>query len=153
MVGTGGPCDQFAAMAPGGDTIEEVSASGGYMLSQCSLPFAAPGHLRGLTLQRTFAKDLELGAPNLFVSSFNEHIGGRQKPAYKSEVRPTLGPLATDGRALAFMHMRAAIARLLTACRLLADRLQPGASLRRAALQRVGRHLRRGVQPRHRADR
>ena len=91
MVGTGRPCEQFAAMGPGGDAVEEVSASGGYMLTQCSLPFAAPGHLRGLTLQRTFAKVLEVGAPNLFVSSFNEHIGGRQKPVYSSEIAFNMG--------------------------------------------------------------
>jgi len=43
-----------------------------------SLPFAAPGHLRGLTLQRLFKEVLEVGAPHLFMSSFNEAIGGRQ---------------------------------------------------------------------------
>ena len=62
-----------------------------WQLSQCSLPFAAPGHLRGLTLQRTFSQVLEAGAPNLFVSSFNEHIGGRQAPAFHSEIAFNMG--------------------------------------------------------------
>ena len=34
--------------------------------------------LAGLTTQRLFKKVLEVGAPHLFMASFNEHIGGRQ---------------------------------------------------------------------------
>ena len=34
------------------DHGHEVSASGAYMAAQSALPFANPGHLRGLTLQR-----------------------------------------------------------------------------------------------------
>ena len=90
MVGTGAPCEQYPAVGADGEVVE-VSASGGYMLTQCSLPFAAPGHLRGLTLQRLFARVLEAGAPNLFVSSFNEHIGGRQAPAFHSEIAFNMG--------------------------------------------------------------
>jgi hypothetical protein len=56
MVGTGEPCNQFPAVNATDGSVEEGSASGGYMLSQCSLPFASPGHLRGLTLQRLFAQ-------------------------------------------------------------------------------------------------
>ena len=102
MVGTNSDCNQFPAMAPNSGMgyrtnnfsnpgIDEVSASGGYMLSQCSLPFASPGHLRGLTLARLFKKVLEVGAPELFMSSFNEHIGGRQAPAFKSEIAFNMG--------------------------------------------------------------
>ena len=92
MVGTGGPCNQYESLrSSAGGAIEEVTASGGYMLSQCALPFAAPGHMRGLTLQRTFERVLEVGAPNLFMSSFNEHIGGRQKAAYHSNVAINMG--------------------------------------------------------------
>lgn len=54
------------------------------MLTQTALPFASPGHFRGLTLQRLFKKVLETGAPHLFISSFNEHIGGRQTPSSPS---------------------------------------------------------------------
>ena len=54
------------------------------MLSQCALPFTSPGHMRGLTLQRTFKKVLELQPPHLFVSSFNEFIGGRQAAVYSA---------------------------------------------------------------------
>ena len=36
MVGTSAPCDQFPAMSPDGSSVVEVSASGGYMVSQCS---------------------------------------------------------------------------------------------------------------------
>ncbi len=144
MVGTGEPCNQFPALNATDGSVEEVSASGGYMLSQCSLPFASPGHMRGLTLQRLFAQVvptartppirllccgdaggrwrvhpyhtlvrrtdsrapvrpcdrpqvLQVGAPHLFVSSFNEHIGGRQAPAYKSEIAFNMG-LPTDSQ-------------------------------------------------------
>lgn len=78
MVGVG-PCAQFSSIENA--SVAEVSASGSYMLSQTSLPFASAGHMRGLTLQRLFEKVLAVGAPNLFMSSFNEHIGGRQAPA------------------------------------------------------------------------
>jgi len=97
MVGTGEPCNQFPAVNATDGSVEEISASGGYMLSQCSLPFASPGHLRGLTLQRLFAQVLHAGAPHLFVSSFNEHIGGRQAPAYSSEIAFNMG-LPTDSQ-------------------------------------------------------
>jgi hypothetical protein len=101
MVGAG-DCNQYPAMSsPGEDHdsnnhnnssgIAEISASGGYMLSQCSLPFASPGHLRGLTLSRLFKEVLEVGAPELFMSSFNEHIGGRQAPAFRSEIAFNMG--------------------------------------------------------------
>ena len=71
--------------------VVEVSASGAYMVAQCSLPWASPGHLRGLTLQRLFAQVLETGAPDLFVSSFNEHIGGRQPPSQPAATAFNMG--------------------------------------------------------------
>jgi hypothetical protein len=74
MVGAAGDCDQLETVSAGG-AVAEVSASGGYMLAQCALPWAAPGKLRGLTLQRLFKRVLAAGAPDLFMSSFNEHIG------------------------------------------------------------------------------
>jgi len=48
-------CNQFVSINSTGQ-VDEVSASSAYMLSQCSLPFASPGHMRGLTLQRLFKK-------------------------------------------------------------------------------------------------
>lgn len=85
-----GDCEQYSSTGADGSVIE-VSASGGYMLSQCSLPFAAPGHMRGLTLQRLFKKVLAQSPPNLFMSSFNEHIGGRQAPASGSAIAFNMG--------------------------------------------------------------
>ena len=90
MIGGGAPgfgdCNQSETVAP-----REVSASGGYMLAQCALPWASPGHMRGLTLQRLFQKVLAVGAPDLFLSSFNEHIGGRQAPSQAAEVAINMG--------------------------------------------------------------
>ena len=108
MVGVG-ECNQYSsnattttrtpppvAASPSGQDeqvmeVVEVSASGGYMLSQCALPFASTGHMRGLTLQRLFRKVLATGAPNLFMSSFNEFIGGRQEAVYHSNVAFNMG--------------------------------------------------------------
>jgi len=53
--------------------------------------FASPGHLRGLTLQHLFQRVLAVGAPHLFMSSFNEHIGGRQAPASKARIAFNMG--------------------------------------------------------------
>ena len=61
------------------------------MLSQCALPFAAPGKMRGLTLQRLFRRILATQPPNVFVSSFNEHIGGRQSPVFKAATAFNMG--------------------------------------------------------------
>ena len=61
------------------------------MASQCALPFASPGHLRGLTLQRLFAQILDAQPPHIFVSSFNEFIGGRQKPAVAANTAINMG--------------------------------------------------------------
>eukprot|EP00054_Salpingoeca_dolichothecata_P019430 m.120871 g.120871 ORF g.120871 m.120871 type:complete len:592 (-) comp23253_c0_seq12:81-1856(-) len=87
-------CNQSISLNPqGGDW--EISASGSYMLTQTSLPFASPGHMRGLTLHRLFQKVLTIGAPNLFMSSFNEFIGGRQPAAEHSNIAFNMG-LPTD---------------------------------------------------------
>jgi hypothetical protein len=89
MIGGGAPgfgdCNQSGTL-PG-----EVSASGAYMLAQCAIPWGSPGKLRGLTLQRLFKKVLAVGAPDLFLSSFNEHIGGRQKPSQAASVAGNMG--------------------------------------------------------------
>jgi len=85
MVGEG-PCNQYPTTDPTTGQVVEVTASGGYMVSQTGLPLASPGHMRGLTLQRLFDQVLATGAPNLFMSSFNEHIGGRQAPATGSNL-------------------------------------------------------------------
>lgn len=79
-------CNQYPTTDPATGDVVEVSASGGYMLSQTGLPLASPGHMRGLTMQRLFKRVLETGAPNLFMSSFNEYIGGRQAPATPSNL-------------------------------------------------------------------
>ena len=72
-------CNQNPSAGYGGKPATfEITANGGYMMAQSSLPFANPGHLRGLTLQRSFKKVLEVGPPHLFMASFNEHTGGRQ---------------------------------------------------------------------------
>lgn len=86
-----GACNQYSTTDQGTGDMVEVSASGGYMLSQCALPFASPGKLRGLTMQRLFAKVLADRPPNLFLSSFNEHIGGRQAPASQAEIAFNMG--------------------------------------------------------------
>ena len=83
-------CNQGVSLDPAGAPFE-VSASGAYMLSQSALPFANPGHLRGLTMQRLFKKALETGAPHLFMSSFNEFIGGRQASAYIANTATNMG--------------------------------------------------------------
>lgn len=63
-----------------------MAASGSYMLAPTSLALGSPGHMRGLTMQRLFKRVLEVGPPNLFISSFNEHIGGRVPPPYKTNI-------------------------------------------------------------------
>ena len=70
------PCGQLATRGADGAPLE-VTASTGWMLAASGLPYAAPGHLRGLTLARQFEAALAAGAPSLLVSSFNEHTGGR----------------------------------------------------------------------------
>jgi len=70
------------------------------MVSQCALPFASPGHLRGLTVARLFERVLAEGAPHLFMSSFNEFIGGRQAPASGAKVAFNQG-LPADPQRLA----------------------------------------------------
>ena len=70
-------CAQRATTAGPGGPLVEVTASTGYMLSAAGLPYAAPGHLRGLTLARQFEAVLAARAPALLLSSFNEHTGGR----------------------------------------------------------------------------
>lgn len=87
LIGTERACNQTAATSP----ADEISASGGFHISQSALPFGATGHMRGLTLQRTFDEVLRAKKPNLFVSSFNEHIGGRLKPPYRSELAFNMG--------------------------------------------------------------
>lgn len=82
-------CNQFASSSSG--NVVEITASGSYMVSQCALPFAAPGHLRGLTVQRLFQKVLNSKPANMFFSSFNEHIGGRQAPASGSNIAFNMG--------------------------------------------------------------
>ena len=71
-----GPCAQLVTRGPSGAPAE-VTAGTGYMLAPSALPYSQPGHLRGLTLARQFEAVLATGAPDLLVSSFNEHQGGR----------------------------------------------------------------------------
>ena len=103
-----GPCNQDATYDNGTDTIIEVSASGGYMTSQCALPFASPGHFRGLTVARLFEKVLAVGAPHLFMSSFNEMIGGRQAPAYAAKIAINMGLPTDSQRAVVWVDSYAA---------------------------------------------
>lgn len=92
MVGSG-PCNQSISSPPAGSAFvgRSITASGGYMMAQSALPFANPGHLRGLTMQRLFEKVLVANVPHLFMSSFNEHIGGRQASAYVANTAINMG--------------------------------------------------------------
>jgi len=90
MIGVGA-CNQYSTLINGTSSVIEISASGGYMLSQCALPFASPGHLRGLTVARLFEKILAQQPPHVFMSSFNEFIGGRQAPAYGAKIAINMG--------------------------------------------------------------
>ena len=85
------PCNQYSTLRNQSKELFELSASGGYMLSQCALPFASPGHFRGLTLARLFEKILDVSPPHVFISSFNEHIGGRQDPASRARIAFNMG--------------------------------------------------------------
>ena len=88
-------CNQQASVGPVGSgspvTEWEISASSAYMTDQSALPGANPGHMRGLTMQRLFKKVLERGAPHLFMSSFNELIGGRQPSHIKANTAINMG--------------------------------------------------------------
>ena len=90
IVGTGTRCNQYSSVS-NDHVIDEISSSGGYMLSQCALPFASPGHLRGLVQQSMFQNILQKNPPNVFMSSFNEHIGGRQQSVYHSNTAFNMG--------------------------------------------------------------
>eukprot|EP00939_MAST-03C_sp_MAST-3C-sp1_P001369 g1369.t1 len=83
-------CKQYSTKTSASTSLE-LTASGGYMLSQCALPFASPGHMRGLTLQRLFKQILDSEPRDVFLSSWNEHIGGRQKAAYSSAIAFNMG--------------------------------------------------------------
>ena len=94
IVGADAPCNQYSTFynsTDGTGPLMEVSASGGYMLSQCALPFASPGHLRGLTLARLFEAVLARQPPHVFLSSFNEFIGGRQAAASAARIAFNMG--------------------------------------------------------------
>jgi len=88
MVGVGSCNQQKTTM---NDGMFEISASGGYMISQGALPFGSPGHFRGLTVQRTFEKILNEKPSHIFMSSFNEHIGGRQQSVYRANTAINMG--------------------------------------------------------------
>ena len=89
-------CNQYPTTeARSNGMAVEVTASGSYMLSQSALPFASPGHMRGLTLHRLFQRVLKDRPPHVFLSSFNEHIGGRQAPASPAKIAFNMG-LPTD---------------------------------------------------------
>jgi hypothetical protein len=94
IVGADAPCNQYSTFynsTDGTGPLMEVSASGGYMLSQCALPFASPGHLRGLTLARLFEAVLARQPPHVFLSSVNEFIGGRQAAASAARIAFNMG--------------------------------------------------------------
>lgn len=58
-----GDCNQRATLDPKTKEITEISASGAYMLAQCSLPWASPGKLRYVQPQKRYKeKALCLGA-------------------------------------------------------------------------------------------
>lgn len=109
MVGDNvGPCNQDSTYVNGTTEVTEISASGGYMTSQCALPFASPGHFRGLTIARLFEKVLATSAPHLFLSSFNEMIGGRQAPAYGAKIAINMGLPNDSQRAVVWVDSYAA---------------------------------------------
>lgn len=86
-------CNQSISAAPTDSPFvgRAITASASYMMAQCALPFASPGHFRGLTMQRLFEKVLTSNVTHLFMSSFNEHIGGRQKSAYPANTAINMG--------------------------------------------------------------
>ena len=101
-------CAQRVTTAPGGAVIA-VTASTGYMLAASGLPYAAPGHLRGLTLARQFEAVLALRPPAVLLSSFNEHTGGRQVlPGEASKVAYNMGLPADPQRDLVWVDAYAA---------------------------------------------
>ena len=109
MFGGGvGACNQFATQDNATGPVVEISASGGYMLSQCALPWASPGHLRGLTVARLFERVLAQSPPHLFMSSFNEFIGGRQAPASGAKIAFNMGLPVDPQRAQVWVDTYAA---------------------------------------------
>jgi len=82
-------CNQYYSVNNG--KISSISASHSYMVSQSGLAFASSGHFRGLTLAKLFQEILVKSSPHLFLSSFNEHIGGRQVPSYKANIAFNMG--------------------------------------------------------------
>jgi hypothetical protein len=101
-------CDQFITYQNGTNNLIEITASGGYMTSQCALPFASPGHLRGLTAARLFEQVLARSPPHLFMSSFNEYIGGRQAPAFPANTAINMGLANDTQRAVVWVDSYAA---------------------------------------------
>lgn len=99
-------CNQRKTMVTN-DTYE-ISASGSYMISQGSLPFGSPGHFRGLTVQRTFEKILNEQPPHIFMSSFNEWIGGRQASAYGANTAINIGLPNDPGKKIVWVETYAA---------------------------------------------
>lgn len=95
-------CNQMETIMGNGKS--EISSSGGYMISQGSLPFGSPGHLRGLTVQRTFEKILDKKPSHIFMSSFNEHIGGRQQSAYGANTAINMGLPNDPGKGLVWVE-------------------------------------------------
>jgi len=108
IIGAPTPCNQYPTQVNATSEVMEVSASGGYMLSQCALPFASPGHFRGLTLARLFEKILATPPPHVFLSSFNEFIGGRQAPASPAKIAINQGLPRDPQRAAVWVDTYAA---------------------------------------------
>jgi hypothetical protein len=101
-------CAQLATSATPGGPLVEVTASTGYMLAASGLPYAAPGHLRGLTLARQFEAVLAARAPALLLSSFNEHTGGRVQLAGGPRVALNMGLPGDPQRSLVWVDSFAA---------------------------------------------
>jgi hypothetical protein len=72
-------CNQPVSYFNGDSSRKAVSVSPSYQSNWASLPGGAAGKFRGLTLFQQFQKVFEVEPEFVFVSSFNEHIGGRQK--------------------------------------------------------------------------
>lgn len=76
-------CNQFETTnSPFGGT--EMSASNSYQLNFGSLPFGAPGKLRGLTMKKLFKKIFSIQPKHVFISSWNEFIAQPQPNPYQS---------------------------------------------------------------------
>lgn len=85
-------CDQYVSRKNFISAPTEITASPSYQITAAALPFSAVGKFRGLTIQKQFEKILSNpNVQHVFVSSYNEHIGGREQIPIKSNLAYCMG--------------------------------------------------------------